>query len=299
MLRAPTEIVIATSDLEAALRHLDVVDLVERSRQVVPADVAQALYGVDTTVTEVVVGPRNRPEVDRGLIRLVTGAAPAFTPHPHLPGPMAVDVYTGDIEATRKRAAEAGVATGAQGRLEAGPLVMHQCEIVAPDGWRLVVVEANHRRPSLLDADEDRLHSEVHSLLWTVSSLEGASAPFLAGGLEQVHVFPFDDPELARILGIEEDEASLRMNLLADDQSAPVRLELVEFVSPRPVRRADAPTARDVTLPSGVHGPLFDVDDIEGTLDSLGIDRAPLVPTEAGRRAVVVTGGVRVHLRSA
>lgn len=298
MLRAPTEVVIATADLDAALRHLAVVDLHERSRHDLPGAVAHALYGIEAPVTEVVLAPDGDPAVARGLVRLVTGATPSRTSHPHRLGPMAVDVYTADIDLTVGRALASGVATGHVGTLQVGPLVMRQCQVVAPDGWRLVVVEANHRRSSLLDTDAGRLHSEVHSLLWTVSSLEEATTPFTGSGLDQAHVFPFDDPELARILGIARDEAALRMNLLVDGEGAPIRLELVEFTAP--TAAAGAPV-RPPGLGSGVHGPLFDVDDLEVAAERVGgAQPATVVELDGQRRTVIATGaGVRLHLRSA
>ena len=299
MLRAPTEVVIATSDLAAALRHLAVVDLREQSRLEVPPTAARVLYGIDATVTEVVVAPDGDPGITRGVVRLVTDAAAATVPHPHRVGPMAVDVYTADIDRTVERAAQAGIATGPVGTLRAGPLVMRQCEVVAPDGWRLVVVEASHRRSSLLDTDTGRLHSQVHSLLWTVDSLEGASAPFLDNGLEQVHVFPFDDPELARILAIDAEEAALRMNLLSDGDGDPIRLELVEFASPRSAVGDDA-DVRPGFL-SGVHGPLFDVTDVDEVAAGVGVVvSSPSVELGGQRRLVITTdAGIRLHLRSA
>ena len=144
-------------------------------------------------------------------------------------GPLAVDVYTRDMDASIARLDDAGVEHGHVGTLDLGALVMRQCEVIAPDGWRLVLVEANHRRPSILDDDPDRLHSEVHSVLWTVPSIADATPGLTAFGLTQAHVFPIRHPELARIISLPAPDTEMTMNLLVDDAESPIRVELCEF----------------------------------------------------------------------
>ncbi len=283
-LAAPHAVVIGAMDLSATVEFLGRFGFVPGSTTSLGLPDAAALYGLSEATSGVEL---RAPGATSGHVIVVQ------TPHDGPDrdvldlGPLALDIYTTDIDADHAELSAAGVAVGAIGTLDLGPLVMRQCEVIAPDGWRLVLVEANHRRPSLLDAEDGRRHSEVHSLLWTVASLEDATVPFTRAGLDQAHVFPITHPALTTILSLPRPEVPLRMNLLVDDQQRPVRVELVEF--PEDPREA-AP--EDGVLRAGIHALVLASDDLAAPAGARIV--------EAGGVAVAVgateRGGVRYQL---
>ncbi len=249
MTAAPTHVVIGATDPQATVDLLHLVDLVEAERGWFSAEQAATRFGLDAPTAWYRL---HAPGASRGEVLVV--ATPHTAPARSATdlGALAVDLYTADLDASLARLRAAGVEHGYAGTLELGPLVMRQCEITAPDGWRLVLVEANRRRPSVLDDDPDRLHSEVHSVLWTVPSI-AAAAPAVqaATGLEQAHVFPIRHPELARIVGLPSEDTELVMNLMVDADQTPIRVELCEFPG-HPAPRAPEPAATG-PLTGGIH----------------------------------------------
>jgi hypothetical protein len=215
------------------------------------------------------------PGSDRGTIRLVATDTPGAARPAIATGPLAVDLYTRDMDASLARLADTGIEHGHVGTLDLGPLVMRQCEVIAPDGWRIVLVEANHRRTTTLDDDPDRLHSEVHSVLWTVPSIEEATPALVDLGLTQAHVFPIQHPELARIIDLPAPDTTLVMNLLVDGDEAPIRVELCEFPEHPPSDAERLRPGDPSSLTGGVHALAFSSD--------------PTAPS------VVLPGGVRIQ----
>ncbi len=290
-MRAPSAVVVGATDLDATASFLARFGFAEVSSSTLAGDHAEVLYGLEGPARTRLLG---QPGARAGFVSLVE------TPHEgpvrgvfdH--GPLAMDLYTLDLDADVAELEVAGVATGEVGRLEIGPLVMRQCQVTAPDGWRLVLVEANHRRPTRLDKvlSKDR-HSEVHSQLWTVPDLDAAATPWIQSGLAQTHVFPIAHPELARILELPSPDTGLRMNLLVDEHQDPIRIELVEF--PGQEGRVDDP-ADDLPLRAGVHALWFQVPDhgvpAAGRLTHV---RQIDVPRR-GRALAGRLGGVRVEL---
>lgn len=267
---APHEVVIGTSDISDGSRLWGVLGYEVVAEGTYDAEHAAALYGLDDAPTSWRrLALPARP--DRGTVRLVaTPHAPVARSVTSL-GPLAVDVYTADLDRSLALLEDAGIDHGPRGTIDLGALVMHQAEVVTPDGWRLVLVEANHRRPSALDNDATLLHSEVHSVLWTVPSIEEATSAFVDAGLTQTHVFPIRHPELARIISLPDPDTLLRMNLLVDDEQRPIRVELCEF----PEVAANAPHgSNDEVLRPGIHALAF------GAAD----------------RSVVVAGGIRLEV---
>jgi hypothetical protein len=239
---APVEVVVGATDLDATTRFLATFDLevvAEGTVAVTDADSGDGQAG-STSWRRLGV-----PGADRGTIRLVATDLPGG-PRPAIAaGPLAVDLYTRDMDASLARLAGAGIDHGRLGTLDLGPLVMRQCEVIAPDGWRIVLVEANHRRPTTLDDDPDRLHSEVHSVLWTVPSIEEATPALVDLGLTQAHVFPIQHPELARIIDLPAPDTTLVMNLLVDNR--PRRPFAWNCASSRSTRRQQATSRTTVT----------------------------------------------------
>ncbi len=253
-LAAPHAVVVGATDLDATAAFLARFGLKAGERRTLPADVARGLYGLDAPTEALRLAA---PGTTRGHVELVATPHPARGADIFDCGPLALDLYTTDLDADHAAAVGDGLEVGPIGTLELGPLVMRQAAFTAPDGWRLVLVEANRRRPSLLDAEPDRRHSEVHSLLWTVPEVATAKVPFERAGLTEAHVFPIAHPELARILSLPSPDVELRMDLLVDEAEHPVRVELVEFPG-----RPGAPPAdrRDRTLRAGIHALAFAAD---------------------------------------
>ena len=254
LVTAPVEVVIGTTDLAEAARFLGVFGFEQRDGGSYDQATTASAYGLDAATDWIRLG---QPGVDRGTVRLVE--TPHESPRPDVTaaGPLAVDLYTTDIDASLAAAQAAGIEPGYLGTLDLGALVMRQCELWAPDNWRLVLVEANVRRPTSLD-DTDRRHSEVHSVLWTVPSIEAAAPVLAEHGLEQTHVFPIQHPELARIVGLPTPDTTLVMNLMVDEVQAPIRVELCEF----PEHPVAAET--DSVLRAGIHALAFGANDVPG-----------------------------------
>lgn len=286
-MRAPSAVVIGATDLDATTDFLGRFGFQEATSTKLTAEHARDLYGLDgPTRTRLLITPGARS----GHISLVE------TPHPGVVrgvfdhGPLALDVYTTNFEADLAELRAAGIELGTPGVLELGPLVMSQVQVVAPDGWRLVLVEANHRRPSILDTVLYRgRHSQVHSQLWTVPSLAKAAEAWIAAGFEQTHVFPIAHPELAKILDLPTADTGLRMNLLVGDEEDPVRVELVEFPG-----NDGAPEVEDDVLRAGVHALWLRVDDLDGPVTAQ-LTEARRVSTKHGEALVGRLGGVRVE----
>lgn len=274
---APHEVVIGTSDVSAGSRLWEALGYQAVAEGTYDADHAASSYGLDAPAAWQRLALPPRP--DHGTVRLVATPHEPVTRAVTSLGPLAVDVYTADLDRSLALLEDAGIDHGPRGTIDLGALVMHQAEVITSDGWRLVLVEANHRRPSALDDDPDLLHSEVHSVLWTVPSIEEATPAFVDAGLTQTHVFPIRHPELARIISLPDPDTLLRMNLLVDDDQRPIRVELCEFpegaTTDAPLE-ADAPREpnNDAVLRPGIHALAF------GAAD----------------RSVVVAGGIRLEV---
>ncbi len=263
---APTDVVVGATDMAATAAMLTALDLELLDHGDVEGGLAARAYGLPEGTSWQRFGVPGRAA---GGVRIV------HTPHAGIArpavaaGPLAVDVYTRDIDASLARVRSAGLDHGPVGTLDLGPLVMRQSVVWAPDGWRLVLVEANRRRPTVLDDDPDRLHSEVHSVLWTVPSIEETTAELEERGLAQAHVFPIEHPELARIIDLPTPDTTLVMNLLVDEVEAPIRVELCAFPG-HPAAPAPSPGLR-----GGVHALAFSSSPTEPVLCAGGFRLEP------------------------
>lgn len=289
MLSSPTQVIVGATSLRATLDMLAAYGFTVRASGDVPVFRARARYGLDDATSWTKV---TQAGADVGALRIVE------TPHPAPPrtdfdrGPLAIDVYARDADEAAAIADAHGWDRGPVGTIELGPLVMRQVEVTAPDGWRLVFVEANRRRPSLLDTREDLRFSEVHSVLWSVDDIAQANPPFVAGGLVEQHLFPVGIPAVAEIMRLPEERHDLRMNLLTDEPQRPIRLELFEF-------SADpGPTRPNWPLTGGIFAPVFDVDDLDATIDAMGLDAGARVEDQDGEAVSCTTAtGIRLELR--
>lgn len=284
MLSSPVEVIVGATDPAATLAFLAAFGFAATDPRHVPADEASARYGLHAATETWTMTQAGR---SAGAIRVVATphAPPARTPFDR--GPMALDVYTRDADEAAAIADANGWDRGPVGTIELGPLVMRQVEITAPDGWRFVLVEANKRRPNLLDDDPDARFSEVHSMLWSVDSIEVDTWPFEEAGLIQQHIFPVGLPVVASIMRLPREQHDLRMNLYTDEAQRPIRLEMFEFSGDPGPQRQIWPLA------GGLAWPVFESTDQDTDIDITSIvdTTAALIPG-----GVAVTGVVN-HIR--
>lgn len=202
----------------------------------------------------------------RGTVSVVPGAGSWERP-PLGGGPAALDFY---VRAVGDRP---------HVTVELGPLVMHQARVVGPDGLPVVLIEANHRRPSLLDSSDASV-SEAHSLVWVVPSIDEALAFFRAAGLVVAFDLPITSPAVCELMGLPAG-TTVRMAMLGDEALTPMRLELFE---------APGSTAWDGVLRAGMAWPVFEAAALD--LPWLSVERVG-----PGVHRCVAPGGVLVELR--
>jgi catechol 2,3-dioxygenase-like lactoylglutathione lyase family enzyme len=302
MLTNPDHVVLGTTDLAATAAFLEAFGFEPAAEAgTLATDQAGALYGLDRETEQVLLGV---PGVRAGRLRLVATPHADATHDPYALGGHALDIYTSDLEASLAVAEAAGaLSTSPVARIELGPLVMRQAMVRGPDGLPLVLVEANRRRPTVLDADPDRLHSEAHSIVWAVADVDAAARPLEQAGLPRALDVPITDPEVAKVLGVPPERAHIRMALLGDPDGPAPRMELLAFADPPtgPAGSGSPPGARE-PLRARLHAPVFVVPpdvDIEQAQWSWVGQRAEMSLPGIGpatARKVCSAGGVILEL---
>ena len=278
MLTSPIGAVAAVRDVAAAVRFFGRLGMRETGSGALPAE----LYGEAGSFVDLAAA-------DRGRLRLVEVAADSAARGPFDHGPIALDFYSRDLP---RSLAETDVPAGTPVRLDLGPLVMHQVRLAGPDGVPVVLIDANHRRPSLLDTDEEALHSEVHSMVWVVPSIDEALPFWSAAGLTVAFDIPIASPAVSELLELPRDDVPVRMAMLTDADVRPMRLELFAFP-------ADSGTPCDPTPRAGLIWPVFEVADLDAAAALPWVEVGE--PCEvAGRRVrrCVAPGGVVAELWS-
>ncbi len=223
----PTHVVIGASDLDRMVAVLQPFGFAVTARAPVAAATARALYGLDTASEQVVM---HVPGVDRGWLRLVrtpwhSPPAGAFDHGPH-----AIDLYTRDIESSVRLADEIGASHGPIVEYAVGPMTVKEAKAVGPDHVAVVFIQVDRRRPSVLDIDPARVHSEVHSAVWTVARAD-AALPFWTetAGLRVLLDATFREPAVGRLMQLPRPDSPLRLTVLADADGGAPRFELLEF----------------------------------------------------------------------
>lgn len=226
-LPSPRHAVIGASDVEATVRFLVGLGFERGARASLPTSAAGALYGLERETSEVAL---RMPDAPAGSIRVVGTPHPAEPHHVFARGPHALDLYTTDTAKSLERAAAAGARCFEPATYRVGPLELTETKTVGPDGLAIVFIQAARRRPSLLDRHPERLHSEVHSLVFTVDSVTEAM-PFWKerAGLQAFLDATIVEPAVAAFMGLPRPDTPLRLAMLADGESRPARLELLEF----------------------------------------------------------------------
>lgn len=290
MLQSPSHAVIASRDAAELAGHLQALGLLPTRRRTLDATSARRLYGVSSPIEELRL---EAPGAQRGFVRLLTSTAGPRGGSPYDLRPLAIDLYTRDIEASLALAAGRGARCRPRVDYELGPLKVREAETVWTDGLVIVFLETNRRRPSLLDTDRERLHSEVHSIVWTVADVEKAQGTWRdRGGLQVLADAEIRGPIISRLLGLPKPEVPVRFSLLCDAEARPGRLELLQFLEDEGGRRPTWPLA------AGLHAVGFTVTDLEAAMGSLGDCSFGEVATVETARAVtgLDPSGVRFEL---
>jgi catechol 2,3-dioxygenase-like lactoylglutathione lyase family enzyme len=289
--------VVGASDLARSVSFYTAMgfDILREGR--VEADAASALYGLDAATDEVVLGVAG---AHGGMLRVVATPLAAPEPADFHRGGHALDVYTTDIHASVSAAQAWGAVTGPIADYPFGPVHLTQAQAYAPDHVPFVFVGIDHRLPSVLDAQPERLHSELHSVVACVDDLDAETA-FWTGivPLEKQSAFPIDVPAVSEFMMLPR-HVPVRMSVMRSPGAVPPRFELLEF------QGADGPyVAGHPLLPGALIAGLV-TDDLDVTIARLaagGAEVGAVVRTEglrdgAQRAAWVRTpGGVDVEVR--
>lgn len=284
-------VVIGARDPEACARFLRPFGFDRISTTTLDASCARALYGLDEATTEVRLGAGG----GRGDFFVVATPHGPAAAGPLVLGPHAVDLYTRNVERSRELAERGGAVCGPIVDYSVGPLRIRECKVTGPDHLALVFIEVDRRRPSLLDRDPARLHSEVHSAVWVARGID-VGLPFWCGdgGLSVLLDVTVREPAVARLMGLSQPTTPVRLVVLGGADATPPRLELIECpeeaAEPAPVW----------PLRSGLHAVVAEAPVVEEVTGALpGVDWGPAVPLPGGTRAVAGTApcGVRLVVR--
>ena len=294
-LPSPSHAVVGASDPRAMAAFLGRLGFEATAEDRLPLAAARALYGLEAEAPEMEL---RMPGAALGWIRLVATPHPAAAHHVFARGPHAIDLYTTDMKRSLELAAAAGAHCRPAATYKVGPLELTEAKTVGPDGFAVVYIQVARRRPSLLDREPGRLHSEVHSLVFTVDSITEA-LPFWKerAGLSAFLDATIVEPAVCAFMGLPRNDVPLRLAMLADGESQPARLELLEFPQ-------DAgPSLPTWPLRAGLHGAGFAVTSLEDARRSLPgaqfgevVDLDTAVHPRARGVTAVAPGGVRFEL---
>ena len=244
-------------------------------------------YGLPAGVEEVVLGVEGAAG---GRVRLIASPLEPDAYSLYAPRAEALDVYSRDVRGSVAEAEGAGYeAAGPVADYAFGPMRLIQAMVHGPDEVALVYVDLDpttFRLPSVLDAEPERRHSELHSVVCVVDDLEAATAFFQdVAGLSLRATFPLTEPAVSRFMGLPR-ESTMRMSVLSAEDAAPPRFELLQFDGEPADPRASLPLR-----PGGLL-PVFTTPDLDAAAGLL--DGARLL---AGAVVGRTPGGVEVEVR--
>jgi catechol 2,3-dioxygenase-like lactoylglutathione lyase family enzyme len=289
--------VLGASDLAADVAFLTALGFTADPPRRLDAELADALYGLPGPTEEVVLRAAGR---SAGAVRVVASPVPRPAPDPYHRGGHALDLYTTDIVRSGEVSRGAGATVGPLADYEFGPVHLRQSQATGPDGVPVVFVEIAHRLPSLLDSEPDRLHSELHSVVWAVDDIDAATAFWTeVVGLELRSRFPITEPAVPAFMGLPRP-TPLVMSVLTGPGAAAPRLELLAYDD------EPGPAVPVVPLVPGATIPVLVTADLDATLARLvaaGAAARPVVsaPDADGRPQPACTvagpGGLGFELR--
>ena len=243
-LGAIVEAVVATPDVEASARFVE------------------AAFGLSRLHSSPLLGVSG---VASGRVRFEKVAPDGFPP-PRIweTGPRLLGIYSRDLNQTKRLVESAGGAIGPLVSYPYGAGTMSEAVVRAPHNLLWTVPQPASRRPSpALDADEQRLHGELHSAVINVTDVDSALRFFVgAGGLTSLFDGVLSGEPFERMMGLPAG-VSLRIAFLAAQNQAPARLELMQFF--------DTPREPGHKRTMGLSRLVFSCpkDDIEATRDRL------------------------------
>jgi hypothetical protein len=296
MLNSPTHCIVGASHLDAACRFLSVFGFNTRTDDLLSWEASATLYGLNGPARQATMRPRGPNGFSWIRVVETPQHAPAVGPYDH--GPHAIDLYTRDIVRSVAMARSAGAECGEIAHYAVGPLQIAEAKVVGPSHIVLVFIQVDRRRPSLLDHDEERLHSDLHSAVWTVPSIDAIKAFWTRGlGFTQLLDARIVDPKVASFMQLPRPDSPLRLLVVADAAQRPARVEFIEFPEDQ-----GEPAPVDRPMPAGLYALGFTSSDLGADMSGLpDLSWSAVVPARmAGSPHQVVTGvapgGVRVEL---
>ncbi|WP_256839396.1 VOC family protein [Ornithinimicrobium faecis] len=188
--------------------------------------------------------------------------------HPALwdPGTRLLGIYSRDLTDTVARAAAAGARCRRPVTYAYGAAAMSELVLQGPDGvwWTVPAVPQTPMTPQpspALDADSERLHSELHSAVLVVSDHDAAVRFFVeGGGMSVVFDAPMAGADFEDLVGMPEG-AVLRLAFLVGPDRAPGRIEVMSFEGVEQIDRS--------VESRGVTALVLGVRDLPGTMRAL------------------------------
>ncbi len=286
-------VAVGASDLAAMTSFFEALGFVPVGASELTAETAAALYGLPGPTREVVLGV---PGVETGRLRIVE--VPGDEGHERdgfRRGGHAIDLYTSDMAASVQAASDSGAHVGPVADYPFGPVHLTQAMAIGPDGVEVVFVGIDHRLPSVLDEQPELLHSQVHSLVWSVDEIDAVTSFFTdVVGLDLRSSFPIDVPEVSDFMMLAH-HAPIRMTVMASSDVAPPRFELLAY--------GDVPGSHQSSLPlrPGAILPTFGtshVDALHARLAQAGARVGTVVEVDGGRAfTATAPGGVDLDVR--
>jgi hypothetical protein len=296
LLASPDHALIGSVDPEHQAAFWVAMGFTITQRAAVSAPLAR-VYGIDEGTDEITL---RVPGAAAGGLRIVGTTQPSVPVGPWDRGPFAVDLYTRDMDRSLALAVDAGATHAGRMVYEFGTMRLEEGKTTGPDGVRLVFIANSTRRPSVLDTDETRLHSEVHSIVNVVESVDMFSAAWSTGaGLTILGDAVIATPGLADLMELPK-VVSARMGLYCDASVTPIRYEALEFIGLDTTDSASL-VAQWPLRPGQPIGVFIaeHFDDALFALDSNGFDMEGDVNVDGMRVAMGVDPcGIRFEIRS-
>jgi hypothetical protein len=296
-LSSPSTVVLGTPSLPAAVAYWGALGFEAGAVRSLPSASSAELFGVDSDLATVTV---TVPGSTTGHVMLVeTPTAPSVR-GPWDSGPYAIDLYTTDTDRSIEVALGAGARMGGRLEYRFGDSPLEEASVFFPDGTMIVFINIAHRRPSILDREPSRLHSEVHSIVSTVRSADTANGFWSGLGQMTVMADAVLDGGLDELMGLPHP-VSARMTILCSAATEPLRYEFLEL---RGLLEGDV--IGDVStwpLPPGRPLACFDVSDLAAVQERLATSGASFgSPRALGDGTSLCSGvdpnGIRFYLRS-
>ena len=262
MLPSPRDVVIGASDMEGTSAFLAIFGFEVQASDTLPADAARALYGLEAAVDERLLAV---PGADLGRARILATPHPARPCAPFDARPFAIDLFSTNVEESVRVVEGHGLHTSPIADHKFGPLVIREVEITGPDGLIVTLLEPSMgRRPSILDTDPSRLHSEVHAFVWSATGIDELLPFWEQCGLQKFTDAVLDTPGLGALVGVPDEDVKMRLTVLADAEARPIRVEFAEFLGKPSTPLPSLPLA------AGLHAPAFELADLEAARGFLG-----------------------------